>query len=277
MPERRAVSEAWLAGLSFAAVRELVKANWAEYYTHLGRTPVAELTVGPHLSWLLTGIPDSFLNAVFRVDIPPDRVADVVDETLAQFREKHVTRLSWWADVPDGDVGRQLLRRDLTFDRGGTAMAADLGSLPDQIDLPPGLVITPLVRRDDLEAWVHLACVGFGIPEWAERRVMELFAPVALEPPMHSYLAVLDGQPVATSQLFIGAGVAGIYNVTTSPEARGRGMGRAVTHAALAEARRQGYGVSILQASDLGHPVYRRLGFRDFGRLGAYVWSEPSA
>ena len=271
------MSEPSLAGLSFAAVRELVLANWAEFYLRLGRAPVAELTVGPHLSWLLTGIPDAFLNTVFRVDIPPDRTAEVVDEALAQFHHKHVARLSWWADNPDDDVGRQLLRRGLTLASGPTAMAADLGSIPDQFDLPPGLVIAPVVDHEQLKAWVHVSCVGFEIPEWAERRVLELCAPVALEPPMHSYLAVLDGRPVATSQLFLGAGVAGIYNVTTLPEARGRGMGRAVTHAALAEARRQGYGVSILQASDLGYPVYRRLGFADFGRLGAYVWSESSA
>ena len=87
---------------------------------------------------------------------------------------------------------------------------------------------------------------------------------------MFTYVATLDGRPVATSQLFVGAGVAGIYNVTCLPEARGQGIGRAITLAPLLEARRQGYATSILQASDLGYPVYRRLGFRDYGRLNAY-------
>jgi hypothetical protein len=47
-----------------------------------------------------------------------------------------------------------------------------------------------------------------------------------------------------------------------------------VTFAALQEARRHGYASAILQASDLGHPVYRRLGFRDYGRLTEYRYDS---
>ncbi len=88
---------------------------------------------------------------------------------------------------------------------------------------------------------------------------------------------MLDGRPVATSQLFVGADVAGIYNVTCLPEARGRGIGAAVTRVPLLEARRQGYYLSILQASDLGYPVYRRLGFQDCGRLNTYQFRSGGA
>ena len=72
------------------------------------------------------------------------------------------------------------------------------------------------------------------------------------------------------------ASVAGIYQVTCLPEARGRGIGTAVTLAALLEARRRGYTIAILQASELGYPVYQRLGFRDYGRLNEYRYrGEP--
>ena len=54
-------------------------------------------------------------------------------------------------------------------------------------------------------------------------------------PPARQLVADLDGQPVAGAALFDSAGVAGIYNVVTVPEARGRGIGRAVTATALVE------------------------------------------
>jgi len=92
--------------------------------------------------------------------------------------------------------------------------------------------------------------------------------------PFWCYLALLNGLPVSTSQLFLSAGVAGIYNVTSLPEVRGRGIGAAVTQTALLDARAMGYRVGILQASHLGYPVYRRLGFQDFGRLCVYLWEN---
>ena len=61
-----------LGELPAAEVVGLVKANWAGFYVHLGRAPSSELSVGPHLSWLLTGVPDAFLNVVFRTDLPSD-------------------------------------------------------------------------------------------------------------------------------------------------------------------------------------------------------------
>jgi predicted acetyltransferase len=68
--------------------------------------------------------------------------------------------------------------------------------------------------------------------------------------------------------------VAGIYNVTCIPEARGQGIGSAITLAPLLKARELGYQIGILQASQRGYNVYRRLGFQDFGKLSLYLWEN---
>lgn len=52
-----------------------------------------------------------------------------------------------------------------------------------------------------------------------------------------------------------------LLNVYTAPEARGRGLARQLTEAAIAESRAQGCTVLTLHASPQGRPIYEKLGF----------------
>lgn len=263
-----------LQDFSAPTLASAIKANWADYYTYLGRAPGAELSVGPYLTWCLTSVPDSFLNVVFRTRLPTEGAGEIIDETLAYFRSRQVKRFSWWAetDTPRTDLDKLLTTRGLTFDEGGMGMAADLMTLPADLPRPVGLTIRPVEDKATLQQWVQVMRIGFGIPEHGARGLCDLFADLARARPLQSYLAVLNGEPVGTSQLFLSAGVAGIYQVTCLPEARQQGVGTAITLAALLEARRRGYRISILQASDQGYSVYRRLGFQACGRLNQYLW-----
>ena len=91
--------------------------------------------------------------------------------------------------------------------------------------------------------------------------------------PLRHFLATIDGVPVATSSLFLGAGVGGVYDVATLPEWRRRGIGAAVTVATMNVARAEGYRIAILHSSPLGVGIYRSLGFQDCCRIGQYVWA----
>jgi predicted acetyltransferase len=55
---------------------------------------------------------------------------------------------------------------------------------------------------------------------------------------------------------------AGIYNVATLPSHRKRGYGEAMTWRAVAGGAAAGCDVAILQASQMGRPIYERMGFR---------------
>src|SRR4030095_6630555 len=169
--------------------------------------------------------------------------------------------------IPATELKKQLQAHGLTFSESfATEMAADLTNLRDDIPAPEGLRIVCVEDGEMMKNWIHVASVGFDVPIDVEDIWYEFFVDTACERPFQTYLALLKDEPVATSQLFTSAGVAGVYNVTCLPQARGQGVGAAVALAPLLEARKMGYCVGILQASSMGYNVYRRLGFQDFGK-----------
>jgi GNAT superfamily N-acetyltransferase len=67
--------------------------------------------------------------------------------------------------------------------------------------------------------------------------------------------------------------IAGICFVFTLPEARGKGIGAAITLAALQDTGRSSRGFSRIL---YGYPVYRRLGFQEYRRFELYEWKSGS-
>jgi ribosomal protein S18 acetylase RimI-like enzyme len=73
-----------------------------------------------------------------------------------------------------------------------------------------------------------------------------------------------DGEVVACGLLKLEGDHAGLFAVTTAPAWRGRGLGRAVVAALLAEAKRRGATTAYLQVTAENTPalaIYRRFGF----------------
>jgi GNAT superfamily N-acetyltransferase len=259
------------------SVKTAIKANWEDYHYCLGRSPNVELSIGRYLTWLMTNLPDHFMNLVVCTKLPPDCADELIENTLAHFRSMNIRKLSWLAHdgVPSVEINRVLLGHGLTFKESfATEMAVDLSVLPEELPAHPGLRIVPVVDGNALRQWIHVASIGFRISEKFEKVWYDFFVDTVFDGQFQTYLALLNGKPVGTSQLFLSEGVAGIYNVTCIPEVRGQGIGSAITLAPLLKARELGYRIGILQASQRGYGVYRRLGFQDFGELSLYLWEN---
>lgn len=261
-------------------IKRTIKANWQNYHYFLARSSAVELSIGRYLTWLITEMPDHFMNLVVCTDLPAEGVEQLIADTLRYFRLKNIARLSWLIEegVPATDLKQQLQAHGLTFRESfATEMAVDLMQLRDMVSAPADLRIVGVRDKHTMKQWIHVASVGFSVPRDVEDIWYDFFVDTACERPYQTYLALLKDEPVATSQLFTSAGVAGIYNVTCLPQARGQGIGAAITLAPLLEARQLGYRVGILQASELGYRVYQRLGFQDFGKLSVYLWEQEKS
>jgi ribosomal protein S18 acetylase RimI-like enzyme len=91
-----------------------------------------------------------------------------------------------------------------------------------------------------------------------------------------AFLARRDVRPVGIAMTIVSHGVAGIYWVGCTEEARGRGLGWSVTAAAVNAGFEMGAGISSLQASPMGESLYRRMGFETIYDYRLYLCPQPN-
>jgi GNAT superfamily N-acetyltransferase len=172
------------------------------------------------------------------------------------------------------DLATHLLRRGFTDAGDEPAMGIALARLPSVQSLPEGVAIERVRDRAALEQWARTAYEVLGPPDSADAPFMTAILGDTLDAAAaaHYYLARLDGKPVATAGMTLAAGVAGLFLVATVEAARKRGIGAAITMAPLLAARDRGYAVGVLQASEMGYPIYARMGFTEQFRYRSFYW-----
>ena len=273
--DRRSIDSmtAILTDLSPSAMRAAIEANTIEFLLALGRAGGGEERDEPGIHWIIGGSPIAYHNCVVRADLAEDAVDEAIAASVAAFR-RHGVAGSWHVgpSMRPVAVGERLLAHGFTLGEE-PGMAADLQALPAQAPAPAALTIQRVRDEQTLDAWAETLAQGFGEGEPEAFWVREMYRRLGYNAgAWRHYLGRLDGEPAATATLFLAAGVAGIYFVSTGPPYRGQGIGAAITLAPLMEARALGYRAGVLGASPMGYGVYRRLGFEDYCTFGVYEW-----
>jgi len=222
--------------------------------------------------WTIGGSPIDYHNAVVAADLP----AAEVDRTIAaslELMQQYGVPGSWHVgpSMRPTDLGDRLVSAGFTHGGSEPGMAVKVADLRPPT-VVPGLHVSRVDSEDDLALWETTLGRGFGEGVKEARWVAETYRRLGFGDPWRHYLGRLDGEPVATTTIYLGAGVAGVYFVMTVPEVRRRGIGAAITYAALREAEAVAeYGV--LGSSPAGRSVYAGLGFREYCTIDLYEWS----
>jgi ribosomal protein S18 acetylase RimI-like enzyme len=260
------------------AILYAIEANLFEFFTLSRYWGRAKVYSGPDLLWVLTDVPFPMFNSIGRAQLTIDSVDLAIEAVMAQGRTQKVP-LAWTIgpNTRPSDLGKYLKAHGFSFSNDVLGMAADLFYLKDGLPKPADLIIAEAKNIETLKVWCQTTVTGFGMPNFVENALLELFVSIGFAPnaPLRHYLGYIDGNPVATTSLALGAGVAGLYNVTTLPKSRGQGIATAMARMALDEAHRLGYRVGVLHSTEEGEGIYRRLGFKIYCRMNHYIWHPP--
>jgi ribosomal protein S18 acetylase RimI-like enzyme len=122
-----------------------------------------------------------------------------------------------------------------------------------------GLEIRPVVDAATAVDWERTLVEAFPDPALQPHRPGCFLPPSALDAPrwLH-WVGYVDGRAAATASAHVGDHHVDVEFISTRPEVRGRGVGRAVTAAATLAAPEL---PAMLISSDDGRPVYARLGY----------------
>ena len=234
--------------------------------------PQAELYETPESIRTVTDIPFPLFNSVLRARLPSERIDQAIDSILAEYRSRNVPMM-WWIgpSTQPSDLGRILSDRGLHLS-ANPGMAADLACLPERYPMPEELLIKRVEQEAELDTFCRVVGDVFGMPGFVADAFFDLFLHLGFDSPLINYIGLVNNQVVATSSVFLGAGIAGLYNVAAVESARRKGIGAAMTALPLLEARAAGYRISTLEASESGFNVYRRLGFQEYCKLWRAIW-----
>ena len=262
--------------LNILPSQAIVEQNSVNYIKFIASLPLFEIHEEPDIFWISADAPVFYFNSVF--DARLNGNAEEKIEKIAQF---FCTRRDWftWHIIPSSqpdNLAQLLMARGAELLESIPYMAADLEDMQRDFPIPSDFTWTTVRTHDELASWTSIYCHARGYPESAYKLV-NIFVDLDLteESPYQLILGYLGDTPVSTYSVFMDDETAGFYSLTTLPEARGHGIGTAISIAAADLAAERGYQIATLLSEPPSRNICKRLGFVDgFGDMDIYRLSS---
>ncbi len=193
---------------------------------------------------------------------------------LARFFRERTMRWSFWLceDLLDAAARKREKHTFSTF--GMRAISQPPGMLAPML-LPPLRPLPEIECRPVRDAalrsvFAEITAVAFDIPFTVAHTVYS--REEAWNGDYQGFVGLVDGRAVAIVAIVPAGGAIGVYSLATMPSLRRQGYGEAMLRAAAAEVqRRTGLTQLVLQSTDAGYAMYRRMGFRDATKFTVYL------
>ncbi len=243
-------------------IAHLIEYNTAKFFLNLGHLNGDEVFDTSEIKYIFT---KNWQSRVFMANFNESSAHSNIMHVISRIKELNIHVL-WFVSPMSHprNLGNILKDHGLTYRNEWKAMAVDLETVTESFNIPEGIEIKEVLNLEELKIWTDILVKSFEFPEIVES-YKKYFINAGLEGlNFHYYLGFLNGKPVTTDVLFNGEKAAGLFYIGTVPEARGQGIAKTMVNYLLSESKNKGYSISILQASEMGYPLYKKIGFKKY-------------
>ena len=189
------------------------------------------------------------------------------------FKPKTARWSLWLCDDLLDHATRRRARQSLA-DFGLRAISHPPGMIASALSPPTGslppLDVQPVSDKASQAAFSEITSICFEIPFNIAHAVYA--QENAWRGDYRGFVGMAAGRAVSICAIVAAADVIGVYSLATLPSYRRLGYGEATMRAAVAEMRRRtGLQRIVLQSTEAGYALYRRMGFRDATRFSVYL------
>ncbi len=194
-------------------------------------------------------------------------------ETALYFK-KRTKRWSFWLCEDLLDPATRRKTRQICNDFGLRPISYPPGMMASKLLPPvrplPKIECRPVTDEAMRQAFAEITSVCFEIPPAIAAAV---YGPAgAWNGAYKGFVGLVNGKPIAIAAIVQAAAALGIYSLGTLPAHRHQGYGEALLRASAAASRaKSSVDPFVLQSTEAGHALYRRMGFRDVTKFTVYL------
>ena len=207
-------------------------------------------------------------NGVMEQDGTRVPTEEEIDQAIQYFSSKHLPFM-WWTSA------KILETKGFQFGGNLTGIALDISqALPPSLQAAANLEIKIAQTEAEVKALTDLASDVFAMSMKTSQQWPLLNNAVRIQGEQIHFIAYLNGVPVGSATLCISPTSAGIWNLATASEHRKQGIGFALVHAALVEAKKRHYNevMAILLPEGLAWSGAMKLGFTEVCKFPFYMY-----
>lgn len=254
-------------------IAHLIEQNYSDFFIEMAKLKGCELSIGNSYNWVRGeegNWPSGIFDIKLQVDSSNNTIKDIVMRMKAGLLPNTImTGPSTMPKYYDTYFYEYGLKRKYE----ATGMAIDVLNLNiEYLSDINDIKVSVLEDEEFLFNWCKIVSVE--LFSRSEIKAIEGFYDLIKltfsDDNFKCFVAKNKGEILATSFLYLNKDIAGIYFVATAKAYRNRGIGKLITMAPLIFAKERGYRLAILQASPLGEIIYKKIGFKEYCKLGRY-------